>query len=441
MKINIIGHASLLVETKDCKIMMDPVLWDPHQEGLFDIFPQREIIYEQIPEFDLLIISHRHLDHFDIRTLAYLPKNVDVLIPKDKLMASCLHELGYSKIYPLKDFDEVKIGSTNLLATRSENRVPEYGIIFADNDGVCWNQVDTIVSPKTIAFVKSRYETIDLLLAMWQPMLEANYQYNQSLVFPYFVYGKVLENIASIQPNAIAPGSNGFKCINGSSWLNQIVFPITPERFCHDVKSICPEIGENVFAPKPGDIFILENGKCTHGQGECSFVNQLSDNPETIDFIPVKVGSQLIDPNEDNYDLEEMKEAINNELSLYFPQFLRENKDRLFREHCRWKVIYQLEIVFPDEVQRWNFDFSQENIEAKVGRNPLANLFSYLPASCFYGLLKEIKGWDYAGLGGYYRKFTKLYMPTSHGILQPEEEEITDPLLYRFPYEKIFNKP
>lgn len=136
MEIHMIGHASIFVETQDCKILMDPVLWDTHSEGIEDVCPKREVNHERLPEFDLLIISHRHTDHFDIRSLAYLPKTVDVLIPKDKLLENCLRKLGYLHIYPLGDFSEVKIGSTSLLTTRSENRVPEYGMVFADPSGI-----------------------------------------------------------------------------------------------------------------------------------------------------------------------------------------------------------------------------------------------------------------------------------------------------------------
>jgi len=136
MEIHMIGHASIFVETQDCKILIDPVLWGSFSEGIEDVCPRREVIHERLPEFDLLIISHRHLDHFDIRSLAYLPKTVDILISKDKLLETCLRKLGYSQIYPLEDFSKVKVGSTSLLTTRSENRVPEYGIVIADPSGV-----------------------------------------------------------------------------------------------------------------------------------------------------------------------------------------------------------------------------------------------------------------------------------------------------------------
>lgn len=118
MQIQMIGHASLYVETQDARILMDPVLWDPFCEGLNETCPKRRVIPERLPEFDVLVISHQHLDHFDLRSLAYLPKHVDVLVPTDLLIQDVLQELGYRHIYPLRDFQSVKIGSTTLMPTR-----------------------------------------------------------------------------------------------------------------------------------------------------------------------------------------------------------------------------------------------------------------------------------------------------------------------------------
>ncbi|MBD2511513.1 MBL fold metallo-hydrolase [Nostoc muscorum FACHB-395] len=437
MEIHMIGHASIFVETQDCKILMDPVLWDTHSEGIEDVCPKREVNHERLPEFDLLIISHRHTDHFDIRSLAYLPKTVDVLIPKDKLLENCLRKLGYLHIYPLGDFSEVKIGSTSLLTTRSENRVPEYGMVFADPSGIFWNQVDSAVSLDTIRYVKSLYSQVDFLLADWQPMLETNYQYNQTLSFPYSSYNKFLDNISVIQPKAIAPGANGFKFINESSWLNQIVFPVTREQFCKDVRLVYPEIGENVFALDPSDILIFKNGEFSHIKEMCQFVHKIEDERESLDFSPVNLDAHLIDKNPEKHNVSEMKEAIEEEIFFNLPKFIIENKDSLFLEHFRWNVLYQLEIVFPDSSHKWFFDFSDKNIQVCSGRNPLANFSTTITASSFYGLLKRIKGWDYICMGGYHRRFKKIYIATPHGIIKPDTK-IEDPLELRFPYKEIF---
>ena len=440
MRIHMIGHASIFVETEDCNVLMDPVLFDPHAEGIADICPKREVIHDQIPKFDVLVISHRHLDHFDIRSLASLPKNVDVFIPQDKLLKTCLSKLGYSNIYYLKDESEVKIGSTHLIATRSENRVPEYGMLFADPSGVFWNQVDSNISLKTIQFVKSRYSQIDFLLASWQPMLEVNFQDNESLSFPYSSYNQELERVAFVKPKAISPGANGFKHISGSFWLNQIVFPVTREQYCRDVPIVCPEVGNNVFALDPGDVLGFQNGEFNYMPAKSKFVKKLKDDRDELYFSPVNLNNSLIDDNPNNYDPDEMKKKIEEEVCINFPQFLTDNKNSLFVEHCRWQVIYQLEVVFPDCVQQWYFDFTEETIQTKPGRHPLANFFTTISTSSLYGFIKGIKGWDYAHLGGNYRNFKKIYIPTTYGIVKPDREQIKDPLYLKFSYEDTFEK-
>ncbi|MEH1770620.1 MBL fold metallo-hydrolase [Nostoc sp.] len=443
MQIHLLGHASIFVETQDCKILMDPILWDSHCEGIEDICPKRQILHDQIPEFDILVISHQHTDHFDIRSLANLPKHIDVLIPKDKLMETCLQKLGYRHIYTLKDFNEVRIGSTRLVTTRSENRVPEYGMIFADSDGVFWNQVDSAVTTQTISEVKSRYPQIDFLLAGWQPMLETQYQENENTCFPYSAYSELLKLIGLVAPKAIAPGANGFKFINGSSWLNKIVFPVTREQFCNDVQQAYPTIVNKIFSFDPGDVITLNNGEVSYSSQKSTFVKKLADDRDSLYFSPVNIDSKLIDDNPEGYDIEEMRSVIEEEVCVHLTQFFNDKKDSLFMEYRYWQVIYQLEVVFPEDSEAWYFNFGKYPIQCQRGKNPLANVFNSIAASSFYGLLKGIKGWDWASMGGYYRCFQKVYQATSYGIIKPldsSKERVPDPLRLKFPYNQIYEQ-
>lgn len=424
-----IGHASIFVETQDCKFLMDPVLWDPHQEGIFDVCPQRKVLHDQIPDFDVLIISHKHLDHFDIRSLAYLPKNVEVIIPQDPLIEGSLRKLGYEKIHTLTDFQELTMGKTQLMTTRSENRVPEFGIVFADESGVFWNCVDTELVSSTIDKVLGRYSSIDFLLATWQPMLESNYQYNRSLEFPYLTYGELLYNVNLINPKAVSPGANAFKYIDDSSWLNQIVFPVTCEEFCRDVRQVCPEIGDNVFSLEPSDTLEFFQGEFNYRSQGSEFVKKMQDNRADLDFSPVNVGNSLVDPNPDNYDSQIMAEDIEKIIHEDVTTFISFNHHTLFREYQRWNVIYQLEVVFPEGSQKWFCDFSENTIFFQKGRHPLANFFSYVTASGFYSLIHKFKGADYVTLGGYYRFFKKIYHATPRGLVLPHYVDFKDPLM------------
>ena len=437
MKIHMIGHASIFVETQDCRILMDPVLWDPFCEGLNESCPKREVVHEKLPEFDFLVISHKHLDHFDIRSLAYLPKKVDVLIPKDKLIEDCLRKLGYSRIYALSVFSKVKVGSTTMMTTRSEIPVPEYGMVFADETGVFWNAVDTLFSPETIQKVRATYPCIDFLLTPWHISLEGKYQYNQNICFPFSLYGYLFNLINLIQPKAISPGAQGFKYIKESSWQNQVVFPVTRERFCHDIKIAFPEVKDNIFSLDPGDILIIDKEKYHHSVETCEYVNKVFDDRECLEFSPVQIGTKLVDSNPENYNVESMKQVIEEEICSNLSKFIMAHTESLFTEHHRWKVIYQLEIIFPDGSQKWHIDFSEYPIKVIVGNNPLSNLFTYITASGLYSLILKKRDWDYLLCSGEYRNFHKVYSITHLGIIPAEDSIMKDPIELKFPSEEI----
>lgn len=438
MKIHMIGHASIFVETQDHAILMDPVLWDPHQEGLFDVCPKREVLHERLPPFDFLIISHKHLDHFDIRTLAFLPKTVSVLIPQDELIEKCLRKLGYERIFKMNDFSEIKAGATRIFTTQSANKVPEFGVILADESGVFWNQVDTDVRRDTADFVLSRFPKIDFLLASWQPMMELSYQLNKSMAFPYEVYGQMLDNVRLIKPKALAPGANGFKYIGGSSWLNRVVFPVTREQFCRDVSRLRPDLNGNIFQLDPGDVFSLSGEEFKVQPGASSFVRKIGGDREELDFSPVMVGQDLADEAQQDVAPEVLREAIYEEVETHLLAFI-DARPSLFTEHYRWKVIYQMTVVFPDGVEKWSFDFSAAKVQMRRGRNPLANFHTFMTASSLYGLLNGTKGWDNAMIGGYYRRFNKIYAITDFGLVRPDRALIKDPIELKLPYRKILD--
>ena len=97
----------------------------------------------------------------------------------------------------------------------------------------------------------------------------------------------------------------------------------------------------------------------------------------------------------EKYDLESMRQLIDEEISTNLSQFIHEHRESLFLEHRLWNIIYQLEVVFPDGSQKWHIDFSQDPIQVVMGRNPKANLFTYITASGLYSLIQKKRDWDY----------------------------------------------
>jgi len=59
MRVTLLGHATVLVEMGPMKILMDPILQDPFEDGMVVSCPKREIDIEQLPPIDVIVISHQ----------------------------------------------------------------------------------------------------------------------------------------------------------------------------------------------------------------------------------------------------------------------------------------------------------------------------------------------------------------------------------------------
>lgn len=98
MKVTLLGHASILVEMNGATCLMDPVFADPFEDGAVVTCPKRKVYPDRLPHVDLLIISHRHPDHFDISSLALLLRDCTAICPADPLIVYALKKLGFRDI-------------------------------------------------------------------------------------------------------------------------------------------------------------------------------------------------------------------------------------------------------------------------------------------------------------------------------------------------------
>ena len=136
MKVTLLGHASVFVEMKAVRCLMDPVFQDPFEDTAVVSCPRRTIALDAIPPIDLLVISHAHLDHFDIPSLAHIARtsrSCDVVCPKDHTIVYALEQLGFTKIHPEEPRRHFQFAGYELLTTHSNvTNVVEMGIVFKD---------------------------------------------------------------------------------------------------------------------------------------------------------------------------------------------------------------------------------------------------------------------------------------------------------------------
>lgn len=235
MRVTLLGHASILVEIAGATFLMDPVFFDPFEEGSVVSCPKRVVYPEKLPHIDFLIVSHRHPDHFDITSLAQVDRGCDAICPADPVIVYALRQLGFERVHAVHPMGGIQSADFELFPTQSEMKsVPEFGMVFHDTTGTVWNQVDTFLAPATVDAITERFGQMDLLLTMYASQ---NFEFfeSRSTDFPYETHRVNLENVVRIRPRAVVPGSAGFRFAGDQAWLNRFLFPISRARFLADL--------------------------------------------------------------------------------------------------------------------------------------------------------------------------------------------------------------
>ena len=95
LRVTMVGHATMLVQTGGLNILTDPV-WSERVSPVSFAGPKRVrapgIAFESLPPIDLVLLSHNHYDHMDEWTVKALPKSIQWFVPKG--LGKWFHERG-----------------------------------------------------------------------------------------------------------------------------------------------------------------------------------------------------------------------------------------------------------------------------------------------------------------------------------------------------------
>ncbi len=83
LRVSFVGHATVLLQTAGLNILTDPV-WSNRASPVPFAGPKRVnppgIALEDLPDIDVVLLSHNHYDHLDLKTLSALKKRGNPLI-------------------------------------------------------------------------------------------------------------------------------------------------------------------------------------------------------------------------------------------------------------------------------------------------------------------------------------------------------------------------
>ncbi len=447
LQTTLIGHACLLIQSRETTILTDPVWFDYLWEEINVLCPSIVLEKNKIPPVDVLNISHRHQDHFDVRTLAYLLQDngvlkpdVTVLAPNDDIVLKVMRELGFENITVVSNFETIKVRDVEITPTPSGNQestaqdtFPEHGLLVNDGEVTLWNPVDSLVNPETIERINQKYGRVDLAHGRFVPLLEGNFSYNKPFNLPFNEYCTFLNMVKALQPRFVVPGSAAFRYRDEYSFLNRYSFPTTQDQYLRDLNNFCPEVPSGHF--NPGDVAHISSSEVRIENQSSPFVRVLEDDSDKVVFKPVMEVAPLRTRTDDPEDCEDEMARIRDFVENQLIGILV--KSDLLEAWQYWNVVYQLEVFGKEGSETWSIDFEENPPRVQNTCLGKINLYEGISASELDALVQGKTSWDFVALCGHYRTFNNIYRVTDGNFEYFPSEKLDvalEPLMVAFPW-------
>lgn len=249
LRVTWFGHSSSLIELDGVRILTDPV-WSERTSPSSWIGPKRWypplISLEDLPEIDLVLISHDHYDHMDFGTISKLKdRNILFVVPLGLGANLSYWGVPDAKIIELDWWETKKIKDLEIVSTPARHASGRY---LLDNDEKLWSSY-ALIGPKHRVYfsgdtglfpkmkeIGEKYGPFDLT------MIETG-QYNQA--WPDWHIGPEQAVIAHTQlkGKVLLPIHWGLFALASHGWTEPV------ERVLEKSK----ELGVTVITPKPGE--------------------------------------------------------------------------------------------------------------------------------------------------------------------------------------------
>jgi L-ascorbate metabolism protein UlaG (beta-lactamase superfamily) len=115
LQVTYVGHATVLIELDDARLLTDPLL----RRRVTHLFRRVELDTSGMRELDAVLISHGHYDHLDLRSLALLDRQVQVLVPRG--YGHLAQRRGFANVAELDVGDQRSVGPVQVTATPAEH--------------------------------------------------------------------------------------------------------------------------------------------------------------------------------------------------------------------------------------------------------------------------------------------------------------------------------
>lgn len=111
-----LGHASVLLELQNTRILTDPLLLN---RVLHLYRRSAPVAAKHYADIDAVLISHNHWDHLDLPSLRKLDRETRIIIPPG--VGAMFRRRGYPNIEELREDEEAQIGTVRVQAIHAKH--------------------------------------------------------------------------------------------------------------------------------------------------------------------------------------------------------------------------------------------------------------------------------------------------------------------------------
>lgn len=409
MRVTILGHAGLLVETSDQRVLVDPVFANHLHGGAIEFSPPRRFDLDRMPTPTVLVVTHAHFDHFHPGSLERIARTTPVITAEDPELIDQLTQLGFRTITALAPWQRITIGATTLQATQSDHDEPEFGVVFADESATFWHMADSEVSLRDVEHILQDHRRIDVVATKYQPVVASSMAYLRGLgttLDKESVFAS-LEAACACNPRFVFPYAFGVAFGGPHQWFSRYALAVRP-------KEIADLVGRRLGSERragtvaPGDEIAITPEAIELRTAASPFVSAVP--AELPVWEPVDTASLMgLDTDADRRELAQMLERVMfDEIAPWLAAELGSPASRM-NGLVELGAVWQL-VVHAGNDQRlcYAIDFRPREIELEQGTHPDANLWVHLGGGTLLAVLQRREPELLFWLAGQARTYEKI---------------------------------
>jgi L-ascorbate metabolism protein UlaG (beta-lactamase superfamily) len=406
MKVTIMGHAGLFIETPEQRILVDPILRDtPLASGSVEYAIPRILYLAKMPLPTLVVVTHGHLDHFDPESLRLVPHDIPLLAPDDEVMIAMLRNMGFNKVVVLRAWEQYSMRGVDVTATPSTSGIDELGWLFDTANCRFWHMSDadaTIADGNRIG----EERRVDLVSVKYQPTAQVQGQVFRNLgaSFQKRPIIEWLEAACAAKPRLGFPYASGIAFFGTHAWNNRYAFPFRSDEIAALLNARLVGSGGHACTVEAGDIIDISESPSIATQSSPFIRRGLGHEPI---WEPVEIGS--LNDELPAAERQELKQRLDSLLPRILKTWLRLDNHGPLRFFVEFQVVWQL-IVHLGNAQRLHYatSFAVPDCDLIFEPHPRANFFAHVRGKSLLAVLRGQAGAELLYASGDLRIYEKI---------------------------------